>query len=208
MRWWHLAGVLPAALLAAGCGGSSGSGSSAGSTRSRLTDESQHIVLQHSDLGPGYAFVPASSKPQTLSGELKNETARARAADRRSWLGGYTATFARQGSIVISIAANYRNASDASVSFADPTGIRSFDTSFHAHAVKTPSGAPGTGGSMRVGRVTIQGRPVAVRAYIWQHGRAIGAVVVVGSGDSPLNVLRLARKEDARMANLIAAGLV
>jgi hypothetical protein len=109
---------------------------------------------------------------------------------------------------VISVAANYRNASDAGVSIFDPVGLRRFDSTFHAHPVTTPAGTPGQNGSMRVGRLAVAGKPVSVRALLWQHGRAIGAVVVVGSGDTIANVLRLAHKEDSRMANLIAAGLV
>lgn len=203
MKRWHLAGVLTAALLAAGCGGSG-----AGSTQARLTNESQSIVLGQRDVGPSYQLIAPDTKPKSLRSELQDESARAQAADRRSWLGGYMATYARPGSMVISIAANYRNASDAGISVSDPVGLSTFKREFDAHAVTAPSQAPGQNGWMGVGTTKIEGRRYDVRMYLWQHSRAIGAVLVVGDGDSTANVLRLARKEDMHMSNLIAAGLV
>ena len=194
--------------LLAGCGSGGGASSSPSASSARLTNESQTIVLQQSDLGAGYTVVPAATQPVTRTAELSNESPKARAADRRSWLGGYDATFSGHNSLVVSLGANYTSAGDAAISFADPVGRAAFDRSFHAHAVKTPAGAPGENGSMRVGSTILRGKTVPVRAYLWQHGRALGGIVILGATASSENVLGLARKEDARMANLTAAGIL
>ena len=198
--------LLAIAPLVAGCG--SGADAASSTSAPKLTDQAPSLVLQTSDLAAGFTLVPSATTAITMHAELANESAQARAADRRSWLGGYNETFSGDHSLVVSIAANYRVAGDAAISFADPVGRAKFDSQFHAHAVNAPSGAPGEHGSMRVGWMPIDGRRVPVRAYLWLHQRAIGGIILIGPVSSSANVISLARKQDGRMANLTAAGLV
>jgi len=65
MKRWYLAGLLMAALVAAGCGGSSG-----GSTQARLTNESQSIVLGQRDVGPSYQLIAPDTRSKSLRSEL------------------------------------------------------------------------------------------------------------------------------------------
>lgn len=198
--------LLAIAPLVAGCG--SGAGAASSTSAPKLTDQAPSLVLRTSDLPQGFTLVPSATTAITMHAELADESARAKAADRRSWLGGYNETFSGDHSLVVSIAANYRQPGDAAISFADPVGLAKFDSQFHAHAVASPSGAPGEHGSMRVGWMSIDGRRVPVRAYLWLHRRAIGGVILIGPVSSSANVIALARKQDGRMANLAAAGLV
>lgn len=198
--------LLAIAPLVAGCG--SGAGAASSTSAPKLTDQAPSLVLRTSDLPQGFTLVPSATTAITMHAELADESARAKAADRRSWLGGYNETFSGDHSLVVSIADNYRQPGDAAISFADPVGLAKFDSQFHAHAVASPSGAPGEHGSMRVGWMSIDGRRVPVRAYLWLHRRAIGGVILIGPVSSSANVIALARKQDGRMANLAAAGLV
>jgi hypothetical protein len=191
------AAILP---LAAACGGSAAP-QQPPATQLQLTNTSKTLVLPLGDLGSGFVNLPAQSKSVPLSEELQHESAAAQAADRRSYVGGYDAMYGGNGSVVLSVAAEYRSSADAQIVFGDALARAYFDRSFHTHAVAAPAGSPGDQGSLRVGRATIKGRVMQVRAYVWRHGRVGGAIVLLGPFATTANLMSLASTQDQIFAD-------
>jgi hypothetical protein len=184
----------------AGCGSSSSGASSAGSTETPLSapaprpaNDSRALVLQPDDLGPDFAVVPQQTKRITLSHELKNESAQAKAADRRSYLGGYTATFASHAAIVVSEALTYRSSTDAGVVFSDRAALAYALQEIHGHSVHVPSDYPGDHHLMMLGRIAANGAELPAAFYGWRDGRHIEGILVVGPNVGKADALQLAR---------------
>jgi hypothetical protein len=187
----------------AGCGSSS-SGAPTGSTETpvgapapRLVNDSRALVLQPDDLGPDFAVVPRQTRRISLSHELKNESVRAKAADRRSYLGGYTATFASHAAIVVSEALTYRSATDAGVVFSDRAALAYALQEIHGRSVHVPSGYPGDHHLMMLGRIHAGGGELPAAFYGWRDGRHIEGILVVGPNIGRADALQLARVQRA-----------
>jgi hypothetical protein len=199
-----LACVLSIPALA-GCGGSSSSGApSSGSTETpistpapRLINDSRALVLQPDDLGPDFTVVPNQTKRIPLSHELKNESAAAKAADRRSYLGGYMATFASHAAIVASEALSYRSATDAGTVFSDRTGLESALQEIHGRYVRAPRNYPGEHHLMMLGRIQTAGGRLPAAFYGWRDGRHIEGILVVGPNVGKADAVQLARVQVA-----------
>ena len=187
----------------AGCGGSS-SGDPTGSTQTpistpspRLINDSRALVLQPDDLGPDFTVVPRQTKRIPLSHELKNESAAAKAADRRSYLGGYMATYASHAAIVASEALTYRSATDAGVVFSDRTGLASALQELHGRFVQVPRNYPGEHHLLMLGRIRTAGGGLPAAFYGWRDGRHIEGILVVGPNVGKADALQLARVQVA-----------
>lgn len=189
----------------AGCGGSTASGAgtspSAGAPTNAspppVTDDSRDLVLQANDVGPNFTVVPRGTRGVPLSEELKQESAKARAADRRSYLGGYTATYAGFQAIIGSEALTYRNATDAGIVFSDRTGLRASLHMLHGHFAPVPRGFPGAHHLMVLGRVAVGGRTWPAAFYAWRDGVHIELVFEVGPHVGAADAVQLARVQAA-----------
>jgi hypothetical protein len=195
--------VIPAL---AGCGRSTAS--SAGTSPSTevpastapppVTDDSRDLVLQVNDVGPNFTVVPKGTRRVPLSEELKQESAKARAADRRSYLGGYTATYAGFQAIIGSEALTYRNPTDAGIVFSDRTGLKASLHMLHGHFARVPRGNPGAHHLMVLGRVAVGGRTWPAAFYAWRDGVHIELVFEVGPDVGAADAVQLARVQAAR----------
>ena len=182
-----------AAALAAGCG--SGSSRPAATAAPPLPNP-KLLVLQASDLGPGYVVQAGATKPITLAHELLYESAVARAADRRAYLAGYSAGFARPAQVgIVSEAMTYRDAAAAQIVVGDRLATAHITRQLHAHTIAVPPGAPGTPRLMLEG--TLEGLPAY--AYGWQRGAALELVAVFGRHVTLSRLVALARTQDARL---------
>jgi hypothetical protein len=190
----------------AGCGGSTAS--SAGTSPSteaptstsppRVTDDSRDLVLEADDVGPNFTVVPKGTRRVPLSEELKQESAKARAADRRSYLGGYTATYAGFQAIIGSEALTYRNAADAGIVFSDQTGLKASLHMLHGHFAPVPRTYPGAHHLLVLGRVAVGGRTWPAAFYAWRDGVHIELVFEIGPHVGAADAVQLARVQAAR----------
>jgi len=199
-----LCGLVAIALPAlAGCGNAASSGPAAGAggsvpTAPALRDDSPQLVLQADQLGGGFVLLTKATKPITLKHELQHEGAAARAADRRSYLGGYETGFSGNGMVVLSEAAAYREASDAAITIGDKTGLHYALKEFHAHKVKAPADSPGQDGVALVGAVPSGGRTYPLHAYMWRSGNHLGGVFVIGGGITSEQVAQYAAAQNSQ----------
>jgi hypothetical protein len=166
----------------------------------RVVDDSRSLVLQAQDLGPNFTVVPRGTKRVPLSEELKEESAKAKAADRRSYLGGYSVTYAGFQAVVGSEALTYRTSTDAGIVFSDRTGIESGMHEVHGHFVHVPRTDPGAHHLMVLGRVASGGRTWPAAFYAWQDGHHIELVFVVGPNVGGADAVQLARVQAAKAA--------
>ena len=182
-----------AAALAAGCGSA---GTRPAAKAAPPLPSPKLLVLHASDLGPGYLPQAGATKPITLAHELLHESAAARAADRRAYLAGYSAGFARPAQVgIVSEVMTYRDAAAARIVIGDPVGTAHITRQLHAHAIAVPPGAPGTPRLMLEG--TLEGLPAY--AYGWQRGGALELIAVFGRDVTLSRMLALARTQDARL---------
>jgi hypothetical protein len=189
--------LLALATLVAGCGG----GSAKPAANPPDMPDPAALVLHASDLGPGYVSQVSATKPITLAHELLHESAAARAADRRAYVAGYSAGFARPGRIgIVSQVMTYRDAGAARIVIGDAQAVDHLTRQLHGHAVATPPGAPGTPRLMLAG--TLEGLPAY--AYGWQRGAALELIAVFGRHVTLSRVIALARVQDARLTAAIA----
>lgn len=192
-RPFSIALLALAAALAAGCG--SGSTKPAGEAPPALPSP-KLLVLHASDLGPGYLPQAGATKPITLAHELLHESAAARAADRRAYLAGYSAGFARPAQVgIVSEAMTYRDAAAARIVIGDAQATAHIARQLHAHTIAVPPGAPGTPRLMLEG--TLEGLPAY--AYGWQRGAALELIAVFGRHVTLSRLVALARTQDARL---------
>ncbi len=188
-----LLAVAAAALLA---GGGAGSGKAAATP-----PDPAALVLHASDLGPGYLRQASATRPITLAHELRHESAAARAADRRAYVAGYSAGFARPARIgIVSEAMLYRDAAAARIVIDDPTATARITRRLHAQAVTAPPGAPGAPRLVLAG--TLAGLPAY--AYGWQRGAALELVAVFGRHATLSRLVALARTQDARLTRAMS----
>jgi hypothetical protein len=188
--------LLALAALAAGCGGAR---TPAVNHAPALPDPAA-LVLQPSDLGPGYVRQAGATRPITLAHELLHESAAARAADRAAYVAGYSAGFARPAHVgIVSQVMTYRNAAAARIVIGDREAVAHITRQLHAHAIAVPPGAPGTPRLMLAG--TLAGLPAY--AYGWQRGAALELIAVFGRHVTLSRVLALARVQDARLTSAI-----
>ena len=182
-----------AAALAAGCGGA---GAKPAAAAPPPLPSPKLLVLHASDLGPGYLPQAGATKPITLAHELLHESAAARAADRRAYLAGYSAGFARPAQVgIVSEAMTYRDATDARIVIGDAEATAHITRQLHAHTIAVPPGAPGTPRLMLEG--TLAGLPAY--AYGWQRGGALELIAVFGRQVTLSRLVALARTQDARL---------
>jgi hypothetical protein len=154
------------------------------------------LVLHASDLGPGYIRQASATRPITLAHELLHESAAARAADRRAYLSGYSAGFARPARMgIVSQAMTYRDAAAARIVIGDDQAVAHITRQLHAHAIAVPPGAPSTPRLMLAG--SLEGLPAY--AYGWQRGAALELIAVFGRHVTLAHVIALARAQDARL---------
>lgn len=195
--------ILAVPALAA-CGGGSAAGQAGSSApaktavgRSTLL-RPDALVLRSSDIGGGFLVEPAQTKPETLAEELQHESAKARAADRRAFLGGYTATYVKPGQTgVVSEAVTYRDAASARIVSTDRVGLAYGTRSMHGHPLRAPGSAPGQPRFMIAGSV----KTLPLYAYGWQHGTALEVVAIFGRHVSVPQLMALARKQDDRLTH-------
>lgn len=182
-----------AAALAAGCGGA---GAKPAAAAPPPLPSPKLLVLHASDLGPGYLPQAGATKPITLAHELLHESAAARAADRRAYLAGYSAGFARPAQVgIVSEAMTYRDATAARIVIGDAEATAHITRQLHAHTIAVPPGAPGTPRLMLEG--TLAGLPAY--AYGWQRGGALELIAVFGRQVTLSRLVALARTQDARL---------
>jgi hypothetical protein len=195
--------------LVSGCGAAAGA-QSVGSDRPLTVqrdhtterDISRALVLKAKDLGEGYVSVNSETRSVPLSEELKHESAIAREADRRSYLGGFDASYTNRQIYVFSKAATYRNAADARVSFTDAVSRRYGLSSLNGRVVPTPAIAPGLDGTTVVGYAVAGSQRVPIHAYLWLHSNGLGAVAILGRNVTIAQLMRLARAQDAKYKSL------
>jgi hypothetical protein len=195
-----IAVVLMSALT--GCGANSGASGSAGSRSdpagAQTLPNPAALVLHQLDLGSGFAPIPNYARAETLDRELQHESPRARAADRRSFIAGYYAGFAKAGQMgVLSEALTYRSAADAATVSTDAQATAYGKAQLKAHLIPTPAGAPGEARFVMAG--TLQGLPAYM--YGWQHGAVLESVVIFGHHLTPAGLMVLAQKQDALLVN-------
>ena len=187
-----------AGVLAASCG--------AATTRPAATTapplpSPKLLVLHASDLGPGFATQAGATRPITLAHELLHESAAARAADRRAYIAGYSAGFARPAQVgIVSEAMTYREPAAAEIVIGDTQATAHITRQLHAHTIAVPPGAPGTPRLMLEG--TLAGLPAY--AYGWQRGGALELVAVFGRHVTLSRVVALARTQDARLTAAVS----
>lgn len=206
--------MLGTAALVASCGGTSqaqqqttpppASTGTGGSGGAMLRDMSRQVVLQTSDVALG--FTQVANKPIPLSQELQHESSRAKAADRRSYLGGVEATYTNGVIVVESTAATYRSAKDAHLVLTDPVGLHRGLSELHGHLIHVPRGAPGQDGLLIAGHVTSSGRRIPLLAYGWREGRALCLLAVAGQSGVASQLGELSRIEDQHAKQLGLAG--
>jgi hypothetical protein len=190
--------LLALAALVTGCGNSTATPTAKAGPD--LPDPAA-LVLHASDLGPGYVTQASATKPITLAHELLHESAAARAADRRAYVAGYSAGFARPAQVgIVSQAMTYRDAAAAGTVIGDDQAVAHLTRQLHAHAVASPPGAPGTPRLMLAG--TLEGLPAY--AYGWQRGAVLELIAVFGRHVTLSRVITLARVQDARLTAAIA----
>jgi hypothetical protein len=202
MQRFALVGLLTLAL--AGCGGGSAS-SQAGSDGPAKTTVARsaplrptQLVLRGDDVGAGFLVDPAGTKHTTLAQELEHESAKARAADQRAFVGGYTATFVKPGQAgVVSEAITYRDAASARVVSTDRIGLTYAIRNMHGHRLRVPRSAPGQPRLMVAG--TAKG--LRLYTYAWQHGAVLELVALFGRHVSVSQLMALARRQDARLTH-------
>ena len=191
-------GLLVLAAVLAGCGG--GGAKPTAKAAPDLPDPAT-LVLHASDLGPGYVRQASATKPITLAHELLHESAAARSADRRAYVAGYSAGFARPAQVgIVSQVMTYRDAGAARIVIGDAQAVAHIRRQLHAHAVAVPPGAPGTPRLTLAG--TLEGLPAY--AYGWQRGAALELLAVFGRHVTLSRVVALARVQDARLTRAIA----
>jgi hypothetical protein len=196
MRPLPIALLALAAAFAAGCG--AGSAKPAANAAPPMPSP-RLLVLHASDLGPGYLPQAGATKPITLAHELLHESAAARAADRRAYLAGYSAGFARPAQVgIVSEAMTYRNAAAARIVIGDAQATAHITRQLHAHTIAVPPGAPGTPRFMLQG--TLEGLPAY--AYGWQRGTALELIAVFGRHVTLSRLVALARTQDARLTTV------
>jgi hypothetical protein len=192
-----LVGLAVAALAACG-GGSTGAGSSApartAAPPSVLPPTS--LVLRSSDVGSGYVVEPSDTRRLTLAVELQHESVKARAADRRAYIAGYTIEYVRPGVAgVLSEALTYRKPDAARIVSTDRAAVSYLLRALHGHVARAPRAAPGQPRIMIEGR--LRGLPVYV--YGWQRGRVLDVVTLFGPHVSKARLMALAKKQDTRL---------
>jgi hypothetical protein len=189
----------------AGCGGSTASGAGTNSSPEApaatvpppAADDSRELVLHPQDLDPSFTVVPSGTRRVPLSEELKQESAKARAADRRSYLGGYTAMYSGFQAVIGSEALTYRNATDAGIVFSDRTGLRASLHMLHGRFAPVPRADPGAHHLMVLGRVAVGGRTWPAAFYAWRDGVHIELVFEVGPHIGAADAVQLARAQAA-----------
>jgi hypothetical protein len=162
----------------------------------------RRLVLQLADVGVGYLPVSTESKRVTLAAELRGDTPAQRRADRAAYRGGYQTMYADsdQGA-VLSLVAEYRRASAATIVEHDPLSAAQLAARFHAHPVAPPANAPGTNRLLFAFRVPRQGGSIPAYLYTWQRGSVIAAVFAFDSNLTLDGVMTLAERQDARITN-------
>lgn len=194
-----LVGLAVPALAACGAG-SSGAGSSApartAAPPSVLPPTS--LVLRSSDVGSGYVVEPSDTQRLTLATELQHESVKARSADRRAYIAGYTIEYVRPGVAgVLSEALTYRKPGAARIVSTDRTAMSYLLRALDGHVTRAPRAAPGQPRIMVEG--TLRGLPVYV--YGWQRGRVLDVVTLFGPHVSKARLMALARKQDTRLTH-------
>jgi hypothetical protein len=191
------------ALAACGGGSSAGSAPPAAAKHTPAADRlglrrPAALVLRARDIGTGYLVETGETKRLTLAQELQHESAAARRADRRAWVGGYVAVYVWPGHAgAISQALVYRDAVSARITSTDRVGLSHGIRDMHGHSIKVPRSAPGKPRLMVAG--SVKGLPLLT--YGWQEGSVIELVAVFGKHVTVAQLMKLARTQDLRLTH-------
>ncbi len=192
-----LLAVIP---MMAACGSSSSSPST-NSAPAQPTADPANLVLHLPDVGLGYITVAADTKKIPLAQEMKGESPTAKAAERASYQGGYSALFANSSKGgVLSEALEYSNESAATTVGNDHMAVKQFTKSLHGHPIAVPSNAPGTNGLLVAGQVSQNGHAVPAFAFKWQHGSVIAVLLVFDHHATAKHLIDLANHQDSRIS--------
>ncbi len=203
MRTLHMLALVALSVPALAACGASGAGSQSSNPAKPVAAHPSlprptALVLRAQDIGAGFLVDPSETRRVTLTKELEHESARAEAADRHAFLGGYTATYVHPGDAgVISQVITYRDTASARIVSTDHAGLTYGIHSLGAHRIKAPRSAPGQPRFMIAG--TVKG--LQLYAYGWQQGTALEMVTLFGRHATVAQLMRLARTQDLRLTH-------
>jgi hypothetical protein len=204
-----VAAVLTVPLLA-GCGsvskiGADITGKSSTTPKPVEVTRAQDAVLGLKDIGYGWLAVPSQTKILNLADSMKGDPASIKALEQRSFQTGYQALFASGRKVgVLSAAFTYSSDVDAEA-IADGWLTVAGAKLHHPKRLTTPLDVPGQGFALFRATTRMGKRTVPLYAAQWVDGNVIASVVTFGAGVRESDVLRLAKKQDAK---LLAAAAV
>lgn len=195
-------------LAAAACGGgrSGAPAAAAGSvpapaTRSGVDAgaELPELVLRPPALPAGYRVAPAQAHLISLAQETSNDSRRAAAIERATYLGGYQAGYRGPGiRLLVTAALVYASAASVHRVDTDPATLRIAAAQMNGHLVHPPRGAPGADPVLIEGSLPFHGRPLPIAYYIWRRGKSAFAVFLEGRRATIAEAIRLANLQDAQ----------
>ncbi len=186
------------AIATAACGHSGSASTSSSGPPPAPQLQSSGLVLQRSDVGAGFAVVPAQTRVASLADTSKGDPQGIRLLEQQNYLNAYQTLFATpraegvQSSVIV-----YRSTAATQVIIRawrrevpkQLSGVRS------VVSLRSP-GAD----SFLVRGVTREHRKlVPVYAVEWMQGAVIGTVTVFGPGATQAHTLALARIQAARI---------
>jgi hypothetical protein len=207
-----LTAAIVAVLAATGCGSSRSAGpASSGSEPPTTTPsgagvaaELRQLVLRRPRLPKSYRAVPAQMHPVSLVQETSNDSPRAAAIERATYLGGYQAGYTRPGvRLLITVALAYKSANAVHQVDTDPSTLRIAAAQMNGRLVPAPPGAPGADPVLIEGALPSHGHVLPVAYYIWREGRFAYAIFMEGRRATLPEALRLAAAQDAQDGQLL-----
>jgi hypothetical protein len=135
----------------------------------------------------------------SLAQETSNDSPRAAAIERATYLGGYQAGYTKPGVRLLLIAAlAYKSASAPHRVDTDPATLRIAAKQLNGRLVPAPPGAPGADPVLIEGALPSRGQVLPLAYYIWRGGRFVYAILMVGRQAAPGEVLHLAAAQQAQ----------
>ena len=186
------------AIASAACGHSGGAATTTSGPAPAPQLQSSGLVLERSDVGAGFAVVPAQTRATSLAQTSKGDPQGIRLLERQNYLNAYQALFAtRRAEGVESSVVVYRS----------PAATRVIIRAWRREVPKQLSGvrtvsslrSPGADSFIIRGVTQERRRLVPLYAVEWMQGTVIGTVTVFGPGATQTRALALARIQAARI---------
>jgi hypothetical protein len=165
------------------------------------------LVLSGGDIGGGWTLVPSETRAVSVDEAVKGDPPSLLKIERPAYRSGHQVLYTNvHDDGAVSRIFRYANPTVARRIYR--LGLRDVPRRYpNWKRMKAPAGAPQGVSMFRTTEKTRDGRTVPLYMAFWLHGQDVVGLALIGKGTSPKLLVRLARKQDQRMAAAGTAGV-